>query len=269
MRIVIVSVLLLLAAVYALPSILAVFSGSHTLTHSNSTSLNCFSCHDYVGEEINATGESRTVFDEHKTLATNTNYTTFLALGYKYNSSVGKIFLNRSGNWTASDPEYLYYNGSAAGYDQWIDNRTGAELDVTVRILSSETIACVLCHSATLFGVTDTHTYFTVAGCTDIKCHGSSGGLAYGGDFSPTLNSGLELSSGEGSPKRNVHRNWFVGLGNLSSPYKHSIRLDLTNITADYMSCIGCHSATRAIVNITPADQWDHTNWSAPRRRYR
>lgn len=68
---------------YVLPSAVATFAGSHTMewnASANITGLKCGECHQYIVNELNATGVRKTenVIQSHLDAISDSNYTTWL-----------------------------------------------------------------------------------------------------------------------------------------------------------------------------------------------
>ncbi|VVB85348.1 Uncharacterised protein [uncultured archaeon] len=258
-------ILLIIVLIYFLPAFLASYAGGHTMESANATELNCLTCHDYIARELNFTTSSRSVLNSHLQAANNTNYTTFIKYGYHYNASEGRIYTTPDpSKWDsgslAESTTYIYYVSGS-----WIGNRSGVIQYATVNLernglpgIQMEE-SCIFCHSADIHSAS-THTGVTVVGCTDIKCHGNSSGIGYGKEFYPTVMTGYNLSN------NNVHSNWFKSMGNRTSPYDYTIHG--SNVTADYFTCMGCHTYVQVNANITWPSPYMHDNFSAPKVRY-
>ena len=265
----VVPIILLILVIYMIPSLIATFSGSHTLEVSKDISnLDCVSCHEYVVQEFDYSNSSSLTFEKHASAANNTNYTTFIKYGYHYNGSEGRIYTaNNSSVWdkgAGADPAgYIYWEPSSG---LWIDNRTGT-LDPVSVVLERNDITgiqagelCVFCHSADIFNAT-THTNVTVIGCTDIKCHGNSSGAGFGQNFYPSGAAGFNLTN------NTVHSRWFQALGNISGPYNYNVH-DGSPVSADYFTCVGCHTSVNVNVNIIFPQDYMHDNFTSTKIRY-
>jgi len=258
-------ILLFAVVVYFLPAFLASYAGSHTMESGSVEGLDCLTCHDYIARELDLTDLSTIVLNSHLQAANNTNYTTFIKYGYHYNASEGRIYTTPdTSQWDSGNPgdstTYIYYS---SGW--WIDNRSGVMKYATVNLNRNDKPgiqieeSCLFCHSADIHSAS-THTGVTITGCTDIKCHGNSSGIGYGQEFYPTVMTGYNLSN------NNVHSNWFREMGNYSSGYQYAIHG--SNVTADYFTCMGCHTYVKVNANITWPSPYMHDNFSAPKIRY-
>ncbi len=261
-------IVIIVLGIYAMPRILATFSGPHTIESGMSARLDCLSCHEYIGNEITISNESNRIFQKHAAAANNSNYTTFMKYGYHYNPGEGRIYTTKdTSTWdlgAGADPaSYIYWEPSL---NWWIDNRTGTMLYASVNLenngiqgIQLEEV-CLFCHSSDILGAS-THTDTSVSGCTDIKCHGNSSGTGYGKEFYSAGMIGYNLSS------NNVHARWFKGMGNISSPYNYMVHGD-SPVNSDYLTCIGCHTDARVNLNVTKPEKYVHDNFSTAKIRY-
>ncbi len=260
---------ILILGIYMMPAMIATFSGSHTIeSSSDARDLNCISCHEYIVRELNFSDASRLVFKTHAYAANNINYTTFLKYGYYFNESEGRIYTTRNSSILnlgadADMASYIYWEPSL---NWWIDNRTGAMRFASVKLekngikgIQTEEI-CLFCHSADIFEV-PTHTSVTVTGCTDIKCHGNSTGTGYGKEFYSNVMTGYNLSGD------NVHGRWFKTMGRMPGTYNYTVHGD-SQITSDYLTCIGCHTYVKVNLIITEPEKYMHNNFSTMKIRY-
>ncbi len=68
---------LVVMGIYVLPSVVATFSGSHSMEYNDTTKkagLACMNCHTYITDELNISTSSRSVLQAHRDAAGNTNY---------------------------------------------------------------------------------------------------------------------------------------------------------------------------------------------------
>lgn len=261
-------IVIIVLGIYAMPGILATFSGPHTIESGKSSKLDCLSCHEYIGNEITISSESQRVFQKHATAANNSNYTTFIKYGYHYNSVESRIYtIKDPASWdlgAGADPSsYIYWEPSL---NWWIDNRTGTMRYASVNLEANDVPGiqleevCLFCHSSDILGAS-THTDTSVSGCTDIKCHGNSNGAGYGSEFYSTVKTGYNLSN------NNVHARWFKAMGNISSPYDYMVHDD-SPVTSDYLTCIGCHTITNVNLSISKPRKYLHDNFNTEKIRY-
>lgn len=64
--------------IYIIPTAVAKYAGSHTWefnTTTGSAGINCVKCHEYIRSELNASANTRTVFQAHTDAAGNLSYT--------------------------------------------------------------------------------------------------------------------------------------------------------------------------------------------------
>ncbi len=155
----------------------------------------------------------------------------------------------------------------------------------TITIAQDNNAQCYVCHRAQIFNVEGSHTKVTVRGCTDAQCHGGSADknwtgedslkntdAAYRSKFGEWFQVGncgaAGCHSGEYGYKRqpaneigakmsdrtDAHNRWFVGLKTQNSAYKDG---NGKNISADYYSCLGCHTHTGLKLQITRPGAYD------------
>jgi len=202
--------LLLLATVvlgiYALPSAIAKFSGSHTweiATGSNRVAqLKCTKCHYYIESEINA--------------AENGNVTNAATL-----------------------------HKNAAGATNYI-NTSGAPLNFTNPGNSTLSRVCLMCHEVEQgSGVTGTHTKITIRVCTDIDCHGQQGGVGDNSTTNASSCSQVWDENhcnvtGRINNSADAHYNFYRPLEkDYASPYGNE---NGGNYRYGFISCMACHT---------------------------
>lgn len=163
-------------------------------------------------------------------------------------------------------------------------NSTGV-VTGTITMAQDSNAQCYVCHRAQIFSVEGAHTKVTVRGCTDNQCHGLDANKTWTGEASlentdkayrskfgeffqlgncwsagchmgeytykrqPANEIGAKLSD-----KADAHNRWFVGLKTQDSAYKDE---NGNNLTADYYSCLGCHTHTSLKLEIKRPGAFD------------
>lgn len=288
------------AGIFALPSVMATFAGSHTMENppTNELSLDCTKCHQYIVTELNATTRSSDVLSTHKDAALTVQYTSYMKNGEpsSYNGTIvtftnssnvsetytGATFIKKGltqvDGASPTGTLYIIANDSLGAYigtfsvtATWTNHQyttskgdykefyrtysttslTGpftkvsdTKLDANGNGIIEDGEVCKLCHMAGLFGVSGTHTSMTVVGCTNDACHGNSivpgKAFDYFGGSNSHLGAGYQLSR-----KQEAHSNFYYGMRSQNSAYVSADgngTTNLTNISADYYTCLGCHT---------------------------
>ncbi len=304
------------AGVFALPSVMATFAGSHTMErppNDNELSLDCTKCHQYIVTELNATSISSDVLSTHKDAAITIGYTNYMRYGEpsSYNSTyvtftngsatfTGTTFIKKGtpqvdGGTTTGGTIYIITNDTSGNYTgtysataTWTNtqyNTSKGDYREFYRTYSTTTLSgsfthvndmtldansdgiiedgevCKLCHMAGLFGVSGTHTSMTVVGCTNDNCHGNSNvpgkAFDYFGGANSHLGAGYQISR-----KQEAHSNFYYGMKSQNSAYVSADgngSVALANISADYYTCLGCHTHVGMKLSITRPAGYDVT----------
>ena len=243
---------LLALAIFVVPDILSMFTGQHNFYDE----VNCQRCHiaEYNEVDRSATGQI------HIRAASNTNYTTYLAIGgIDYYPSNGTIHSVDNKIWRWNDNSWT--NGSTSLLVT-LDHNDNSEID------GNE--ICHLCHNASLIDKPDTHA-ISMRTCDDDWCHGNRNYTLNDPELFDTsqtrLNVGMVLNySG------NLHRAFYLSQCNEATGYTAGNPFDHTmgNVKGDYFSkgywaCVGCHSGVQVDVEIIPGE-YNHTG--GPPRKY-
>jgi|GEM_PF-1435664 len=299
---------------FAFPSVLATFAGSHTMENppTNELALDCIKCHQYIATELNATTRSSDVLSVHKDAAANLGYIGYMKSGEpsSYNSTlvtfsnatatyIGATYIKKGltqvDNGTTTGTLYIVTNDSLGAYTgtysataTWTNHQytsskgdyrefyrtystttlAGSFTKVSDTILDANGIngiedgeVCKLCHMAGLFGVSGTHTSMTVVGCTNDACHGNS--VVPGKAVDYFIGSNSHLGAGyQLSRKQEAHSNFYYGMKSQNSAYVSADgngTSNLTNISADYYTCLGCHTHVGMKLSITRPAGYDVT----------
>jgi len=263
------TVLLILAAIaiifFVLPAVYSLFAGQHTFR----TNVGCLRCHNDIAEQLSA-NMSEPAFVAHKRAAGNVNYTTYLAIGgIDYDAANGMITTINNEVWTWNVTE-----------GKWQRDSDGKLLLVSIDEDHNDYISvdemCFLCHKATLFGITATHTNTTVRGCDDDRCHGNAVYQYNDPDLFPNTSSNV-VHAGYLLSEGNVHVPFYASASNESSshmdgsPFGQSggnVAPDGQHISKGFWTCLGCHSHVE--VNPVPVSttHYLHDNPNATKQRY-
>jgi len=243
---------LLALTIFVVPDILSMFTGQHNFYDE----VNCQRCHiaEYNEVDRSATGQI------HIRAASNTNYTTYLAIGgIDYYPSNGTIHSVDNKIWRWNDNSWT--NGSTSLLVT-LDHNDNSEID------GNE--ICHLCHNASLIDKPDTHA-ISMRTCDDDWCHGNRNYTLNDPELFDTsqtrLNVGMVLNySG------NLHRAFYLSQCNEATGYTAGNPFDHTmgNVKGDYFSkgywaCVGCHSEVHVDIEIIPGE-YNHTG--GPPRKY-
>lgn len=254
--------IVMIAGIYVLPSIVATFAGSHTLTHNapgstggSSKKLNCFKCHQYIQDEANLAGNANVqdIYAEHYAASKNVAYTTYVQeRGTDFDGTGGPL---GTGNfYSRRRGTEIYKNGA--------DWQQPSGTIRTLNYASYDWSACQLCHRASGLDVGGTHSRYTVTTCTYEYCHGNgtasgqnrSGtsrlgdtGIGYGSDHDPATVGYKLNSTDQSNGAKDAHTQPFRRLQKLDSEY---VDRDGNRYTADYYLCLACHSYTGMSMHI-------------------
>ncbi len=210
-----------------------------------------------------------------------------------YNSTAGRVTYENVTAWAFSNqstttstsalPKPTIFLGSRN-----IENRnsTGLVTSGTITMAQDNNAQCYVCHRAQIFNVEGAHTKVTVRGCTDAQCHGSDANKTWTGEVGlENTDAAYRSKFGEWftlgncgaagchvgeygykrmaaneigaklSDKSDAHNRWFVGLKTINSTYKDGATGG--NLSADYFSCLGCHTHTGLKLTIKRPGSYD------------
>ena len=204
----------------------------------------------------------------------NTDNATNLAAWDWTNQTVG------TGTTRGTDP--TIFLGSKNIEDLYV-NGTPKDATKTSTMTDDNDAQCYVCHRAGIFNVTGSHTKVTVRGCTDNQCHGADSSKMWTGNAS-LQNTSYAYRSKFGEyfqlaecsnchygalgfkrkPANEVgatigdssdaHNRWFEGLKSSSSTYKDE---NGNAISADYYTCLGCHTHVGMKITILRPSAFD------------
>jgi len=243
---------LLALAMFIVPDILSMFAGQHRYYDE----ISCKRCHIAEYNEVNGSATGQV----HIRAASNTNYTTYLAIGgIDYYPSNGTIHSVDNKIWT--------WNGTS-----WTNGSTSllVSLDHNINSEIDENEICHLCHNKSLIDKPDVHA-MTMRTCDDDWCHGNRNYVLN----DPELFNSSQTRFNVGmvfNYSGNIHRAFYFSQSNESTryiagePFNHI----MGNVKGDYFSkgywtCIGCHSEVQVDIEIIPGE-YNHTD--GPRRKY-
>ena len=245
---------LLALAIFIVPDVLSMFSGQHRFYDE----VDCQRCHisEYNEVDRSATGQV------HIRAASNTNYTTYLAIGgIDYYPLNGTIYSVDNKTWTWADNSW---NNDTTSLLVNLDHNSDSQIN------GNE--ICHLCHNTSLIDKPDAHA-ISMRTCDDDWCHGNMNYVLNDPELFNTLetriNVGMVLNySG------NLHRAFYLSQSNESTRYVAGEQFDHTmgNVAGDnnyiskgYWTCIGCHSEVQVDIEII-SGEYNHTGGS--RRKY-
>lgn len=286
-------------ALLIIPYTLSMFAGQHSFHDVNDVKTGCSKCHEDIWQDL----DGSPTIDAHKRAANNTNYTTYMYVGgISYNptayesldssldyypviytmdfegDTIGTNSTYDDGDisyfWNISSWKKATWNASGSTFGSTSDSiLISIDIDGTVGISTDE--VCNICHNATLFGLSGTHTKMTVRVCDDDRCHGNWNHSYNDPDIFTSstavkvTNVGLNLSS-------SIHASFYQNASNISSPhvagspFGHTAGNEYNSyLSKGYWTCEGCHSEAQTEITFIEAEPYEHTNFSAERQRYR
>ncbi len=262
------TVLLIIAMIamilFVLPAVYSLFAGQHLFA----SRVGCLRCHNDVAEQLSA-NMSEPAFVAHKRAAGNVNYTTYLAIGgIDYDAANGVINTTDTGIWTWNITEKKWQ--SSDGKLLLVSLDEDGRGDITPDEM------CFLCHKATLFGISATHTNTTARGCDDDRCHGNTNHQYNDPDLFPDTSSSV-VHAGYLLSEGNVHVPFYASASKEESSHVDgspfgqpggNVAPNSSYISKGFWTCMGCHSHIG--VNPVPVSttHYLHDTPSATKQRY-
>ncbi|VVB85345.1 Uncharacterised protein [uncultured archaeon] len=248
---------------------------------TDSKGLDCTKCHEYIQTELNPTTLASGALAAHKEGAGNVGFLDYMAFGEpgSYNSTslnltngtvahTGTTFIakgtSQGGSHTLyTDVLYVIDQTDKLAYHitaNWNDvayndvngnpmfNRTSVTINPTDSWVAEESQSldangnsqiedrevCKLCHTAGFFGVEGTHTDLTVVGCTNTNCHGNKNNVGKVQEYFGTPDDGNMNAGYRIARTQDAHSNFYIAMNSTGSAY--------ANVTADYYTCLACHT---------------------------
>lgn len=270
---------------FAMPGMLAAYAGTHTIEANNptvsggsvtdSTRLDCTTCHTYILNSAQSTNESKSIFIVHGAAANDINYTTYLAYyGTDMNATSKMVvpagynlyFTARANN-TAGTVKVGDYLGRNSTTNLWfVVNSSLGDLgnNATDSYGGQTWSACLFCHRANNLG--GTHTKVQVRGCTNAWCHGPginatnvngvagrADGRSYMADIPNYVNSAAQYPGKYIQQTSDAHNGAFATFGGINDPNYNTAAPGVAGnpLSEDYYLCMGCHTHGDLNINIT------------------
>lgn len=269
------TLLLIVAAIaiilFVLPAVYSLFAGQHTFR----TNVGCLRCHIDVADQLEA--ERTDVYDAHRRAANNTDYLTYLSVGgIEYDEADAIIYTNYDGDGIGGNDIWTWNST----YNEWQRDSDGKLLLVSIDEDHNDYISidemCFLCHKATLFGISATHTNTTARGCDDDRCHGNARHRYNHPDLFPNASSSV-VHAGYLLSRDNIHVPFYASASNESSSHMDgspfgqpggNVAPDGQHISKGFWTCLGCHSHVEVSPISVSTDHYLHSNPDAPKKRY-